>query len=170
MLDSDDDSDAVPNSAGPAPPAKALSTKTLDQLQYEACLTDDVLHFLSTAVFARHRGLHPPGARVHLKDPLWFDADAPPSLPRFLFQDERLKDATIYMPARIDTSHRVLVRIVVKAVVATAAIYASHCRLAPSVWPPDWRSGSGPYRPRHAPLFYFRWMTLIRIARDSSTP
>ncbi|KAJ4176506.1 hypothetical protein NW755_014377 [Fusarium falciforme] len=84
---SDDDSDAVPNSVGPAPPAKALSTKTLGQLQYEACLTDDVLHFLSTAVFARHRGLHPPGARVHLKDPLWFDADAPPSLPRFLFQD-----------------------------------------------------------------------------------
>ncbi|KAJ3454239.1 hypothetical protein MRS44_018133 [Fusarium solani] len=30
---SDDDSDVVPNSAGPAPPAKALSTKTLDQLQ-----------------------------------------------------------------------------------------------------------------------------------------
>ncbi|KAM6506874.1 hypothetical protein FALCPG4_018695 [Fusarium falciforme] len=87
MLDSDNDSDAVPNSAGPAPPAKALSTKTLDQLQYKACLTDDVLHFLSTAVFARHRGLHPPGARVHLKDPLWFDAAAPLSLPRFLFQD-----------------------------------------------------------------------------------
>ncbi|KAL6353655.1 hypothetical protein LRP88_12968 [Fusarium phalaenopsidis] len=112
MLDSDDDSDAIPDSAGPALPAKTLSTKILYQLQYESCLTNDVLHFLSTVVFARHRGLHPPGARVHLKDPLWFDADAPPSLPRFLFQDKRLKDAIIYMPAHIDTNHRVLVRIV----------------------------------------------------------
>ncbi|RTE75460.1 hypothetical protein BHE90_010075 [Fusarium euwallaceae] len=76
-----------PSGAHSFPTTTVTSGDDSDALQYEACLTDDILHFLSTAVFARHRGLHPLGARVHLKDPPWFDADAPPSLPRFLFQD-----------------------------------------------------------------------------------
>ncbi|KAI8648223.1 ULP-PROTEASE domain-containing protein [Fusarium keratoplasticum] len=125
ILDSDDDSYAVPEPTGIASSAKTLSTKILNQLQSEECLTDDVLYFLSAVVFARHRGLHPPDAQVYLKDPLWFDVDAPPSLPRCLFQDERPKDATIYMPALVDKNHWVLVRIVVKAGDATATIYDS---------------------------------------------
>ncbi|KAJ4174090.1 hypothetical protein NW754_002307 [Fusarium falciforme] len=165
MLDSDDDSDPIPDSAGPALPAKTLSTKILYQLQYESCLTNDVLHFLSTVVFARHRGLHPPGARVRLKDPLWFDADALLSLPRFLFQDKRLKDAIIYMPAHIDTNHRVLVRIVVKAGVAITTVYDSLLaltraeRLAARL--AQWLQI---ILPSHASLLYFR------IARDISIP
>ncbi|EEU33510.1 uncharacterized protein NECHADRAFT_89412 [Fusarium vanettenii 77-13-4] len=126
-ISDDEDGDEAGKTKGQM--AQHAARRLLEQLQADACLTDDVLHLLCCFTLASHDIGSSESSRPHLLDPLWFHTKTPsPRMPSFLLDVGNHSARAVYLPIHLDYNHWVLCRVLIDGLRATISIYDSLLR------------------------------------------